>query len=103
MLNILGGGGGGILLYQLYQNPSWLPHGKNATKIGQDKFHSLVGIKPHRNGPMMTSAELSILQALSYPKQIVILIPVKRYTASLFGLSKMMTSGFKPFTYRIVS
>ena len=51
----------------------------------------------------MTSTGLSILQALSYLKQIAILIPVKGYTSSLFGPSKMMTSGFKPFTYRIVS
>lgn len=51
----------------------------------------------------MTSAGLSILQALSYLKQIVILIPVKGFSSSLFGLLKMMTPVFKPFTYRIVS
>ena len=40
--------------------------------------------KVSANGPMMTCAGLSILQALSYLRQIAILIPVKGYTSSLF-------------------
>ena len=46
--------------------------------------------KGSANGPMMTFAGLSIHKALSYLKQIVILIPVKGSTPSPFGLPKMI-------------